>query len=367
MMTKKSTNTSSDRRDFLGKSLQAAGLSVLSPTLPLSAHPKKPLQDPTKLLNAYYFRAHTYTLVPKQVKEDMQWIADIGTDIVSVAVLEQDLFAAVENLEIICEEAARVGMVVYAVPSRWGGLFAGAPKVPSLFSVMHPQTWMLQEDGTPQISTVSGVKSSVHYPETYQFFTESLDKLFQLWDIQGIIWDEPKSYGKDFSPRAIAALGKDASYAAHVQATVDFHSRINEHIKEKYPDKTTCLFAYANLKDDTLQRAATAQHLDYFGCDGRPWNSTDVGVQESEGKVLLGNDAGERFLQAAQANGKKTLWLIENHHIATPDIPLMDKRLSEVIEKSVDHLIYYYYPRSVAEPDRAMNVIAQHMKKYKKR
>ena len=92
-----------------------------------------------------------------------------------------------------------------------------------------------------------------------------------------------------------------------------------------------------------------------------------MGVQESEGKVLLGNDAGERFLQAAQANGKKTLWLIENHHIATPDIPLMDKRLSEVIAKPVDHLIYYYYPRSVAEPDRAMNVIAQHMKQYKKR
>jgi hypothetical protein len=50
------------------------------------------------------------------------------------------LFAAVENIEIICNEASKLGMDVFAIPSRWGGLFAGASKVPSLFSVKNPQT-----------------------------------------------------------------------------------------------------------------------------------------------------------------------------------------------------------------------------------
>jgi len=125
-----------------------------------------------------------YTLVPHQIREDLKWMQDVGTQAVSVAVLEQDLFAAVENIEIICNEAAKLGMDVYAVPSRWGGLFAGAPKVPSLFSVQNHHTWVLEEDGSPKISKYSGVISSVHYPETLEFFLSSIDEMFKLWDFK---------------------------------------------------------------------------------------------------------------------------------------------------------------------------------------
>ncbi len=36
------------------------------------------------------------------------------------AILEQDLFASIKNIEFICTEAAKLGMEVWAVPSRWG-------------------------------------------------------------------------------------------------------------------------------------------------------------------------------------------------------------------------------------------------------
>lgn len=348
------------RRNFLKKSLQTAGLL-------LGAAPQRfsiANQPSDKLLNAYYFRAHMYTMVPRQVREDMEWMADLGTDVVSVAVLEQDLFAAVENIEIICQEAERVGMQVFAVPSRWGGMFAGAPKVPSLFSVKNPQTWVLQEDGTPKISSVTGVISSVHYPETYEFFCESLAKALELWPIRGIMWDEPKSYGYDYSPKAVEKLGQDAPLEAHWQATADFHGRLNQFIKENYPDITTCLFEQAH-KSRLIQTVAQIPYLDYLGCDGRPWYRTDGGKDESNGKNLLGAEAGEQFLKVARQNDRKTLWLIENHNLATKDIALMDQRLPEVLSHDVDQLIYYYYPRSVAEPDRAMQVIARHVKNFK--
>jgi hypothetical protein len=74
------------------------------------------------ILNAYYCRAHMYTLVPRHVREDMAWMADIGTDIVSLAILEPDLTAAPRNLDCICREAERAGVQVYAVPARcWTG------------------------------------------------------------------------------------------------------------------------------------------------------------------------------------------------------------------------------------------------------
>lgn len=350
------------RRNFLQKSLATAtGISLSAPAL--KAGNRNIMKNKPEILNAYYFRAHMYTMVPWQVREDMQWMADLGTDVVSVGVIEQDLFAAVENIAIVCEEAEKVGMQVFAVPSRWGGLFAGAPKVPSLFSVKNPQTWILEKSGKPEISRVSGVKSSVHYPETYDFFIESLDEMFRLWPIKGVIWDEPKSYGFDYSPMAVNNLGPDAPEEAHVKATVDFHSSLNQHIKENYPGIITNLFAPADLKDYELKLAAQTEHLDYFGCDGRPWYNKDGGKLESSGKVLLGKDAGERFLAAARQNNKKLLMLIENHNLATEDIPLMDKRLPEVMKHPVDHLIYYYYPRNVAQPEKAMQVIKKHVGK----
>jgi len=155
-----------DRRQFLS----ASGMSLAgAATLPLVSTPT--FGQKKRLLNAYYFRAHMYTLVPHQIREDLRWMKGVGTQAVSVAILEQDLFAAVENIEIICNEAAKLGMDVYAVPSRWGGLFAGAPKVPSLFSVHNPQTWVLDDQGATHYSDVSGVISSIHYPETLDFFS----------------------------------------------------------------------------------------------------------------------------------------------------------------------------------------------------
>jgi hypothetical protein len=59
-----------------------------------------------------------YTLVPRHVREDLQWMADVGTDLVSVAILEQDLNAAVENVSIIQNQAAKLGMKLAVVPSR---------------------------------------------------------------------------------------------------------------------------------------------------------------------------------------------------------------------------------------------------------
>src|SRR6478672_13368362 len=157
-----------NRRNFLkNTTLAATGMYMLPRTKP---GVKSIALKSNKILNAYYFRAHMYTIVPRQVREDLKWMAEIGTNAVSIAVLEQDLTSAVENVTIICEEASKLGMSVFVTPSRWGGMLAGAPKVPSVFSVLNPQTWVLKKDGKPLTNSISGVISSVHYPETAEFF-----------------------------------------------------------------------------------------------------------------------------------------------------------------------------------------------------
>lgn len=317
-----------------------------------------------KRLNAYYFRAHSYTIVPHQIREDMAWMADQGTDIVSIAVLEQDLFAAVENIRIICKEADRKGMQVYVVPSRWGGLVAGAPKVPSLFSVQNPDTWVLNAERKPVLSSVSGVISSVNHPATLEFFCQSVEKMLKLWPVKGIIWDEPKTFHTiDHSPAAQQALGEQASADAHLQANIDFFSNINQYIKQLNDNIRTCLFLYANSSDHILNKGAEITNLDDYGCDGRPWHPQDGGQAEASGKYLL--EAGERFLKAAHKHNKQALWLIENHNMLDEDVSLMQKRLPEILGKPVEHLIYYYYPRNLQTPELVMKTIAKHITKFK--
>src|SRR5690606_31347388 len=119
-----------------------------------------------------------------------------GTDYVCVSILEADAWTAPENVAIIISEAARVGMRVLVVPARWAGLTAGAPKVPSLFSALHPHTWLSDEEGATGVEPkVCGVISSVHWPETLNFFQQTLRALYlQHPEIAGCIIDEPKAF-----------------------------------------------------------------------------------------------------------------------------------------------------------------------------
>lgn len=317
-----------------------------------------------RLLNAYYLRAQMYTMVPRQISEDMKWMAEAGTDVVTIAVLEQDLTAAERNIDTLCEAAAREGMEVWADPSRWGGLVAGAPKVPSMFSVCHPETWILQKDGTPLFDpTTSGVISSVYHPETLRFFCETAHRLLSRFPFKGLIWDEPKQVGaEDYSRAAVKILGREASYAARVHGNADFFSSVNTYIRQHHPQVKLSLFVYANSDDTVVSEMAGVKELDYYGCDGRPWHQADGGDQESKGKTLLDN--GPRFIEEAQRHQRKSLLLIENHNLAASDFKLLEEGIPKVIALKPDQLIYYYYPRNVAQVDQEMEIMKRGVGKF---
>ncbi len=357
-----------NRRNFTKKLFATGGFLALQNQY-MQSNPseikRNPKNNTSGILNAYYFRAHTYTMVPKQIREDLDWMAAHGTDVVSVAVLEQDLFAAVENIAFICNEAEKRNMSVFAVPSRWGGLVAGAPKVPSIFTCQNPQTWVLNKDGSIRKSGVSGCISSIHSPETFDFITSTVEKMLKLWNLKGIIWDEPKTLALDYSPQALKNMGKTPTPEQQIEANIGFYSKVNSFTKEISKNITTNLFLYASISTPVIEQCTRIKHLDFFGCDGRPWYNTDGGKQEGKGKVLLGDDGGERFLKIARQNKLNSLWLIENHNMESADIQKLKKRLPEVIAQKPDHLIYYYYPRNLEKPEEIMHLIGKHIKNFK--
>jgi len=322
---------------------------------------------------AYYIGANVYTCVPRHVREDMEWMADQGTRYVCISILEQDLFASYENQALIVTEAERAGMQALAVPSRWGGLTAGAPKVPSLFTVLNPQTWIVNEHGSTRLMTkATGAISSVHSPETFQFFCDSLSEMYrQHPKLAGFVIDEPKCFIVDRSKRAIAALGEGAPLTAHYAAARDFYSKVCGFAKKKWPDKLTIMFQQAHLGTDELAAGAAVQHLDYYGADGRPWTleddskMTSLGVEESgRGKVLL-SGKGEAFIKSARAvEGRKSFFLAENHNLKASMIEPLERNYASVLELRPHLFTYYYYPRNVETADRVMDIIARNLKAF---
>jgi hypothetical protein len=318
---------------------------------------------------AYYFRAQMYTCVPRQIRADMAWMAGHGTDYVCVAVLEQDLFAARENLSLITAEAERAGMRVLAVPARWAGIVAGAPKVPSLFSIQNPETWLRDERGcTATAPGVSGTLSSIHHPATYAFFTATLTEMFtQHPSWAGFVFDEPKCFRIDTSAAAVAVLGEGAPTVAHWRAASAFLGRIAGFAKRRWPEKLTLLFQEARVSPEERAAGAATPNLDFYGVDGRPWGrsadsrmvSGDASQESGKDKILLDGRA-EAFIEAARSQpGRRSMVLIENHNLERSMTEPLRRDLPRVLALPADLFCYYYYPRNVAEPGKVMRILGR--------
>jgi hypothetical protein len=264
-------------------------------------------------------------------------------------------------------------MKVLAVPSRWAGSTAGAPKVPSLFSMTHPETLARNRRGSTVIGPrVSGGFSSVHHPATLEFFKTSLTDLFtQHPYIDGFIIDEPKNYMIDQSEMAIKALGANAPLAAHHRAASEFWSKVCGFAKERWPQKRRILFCQAHNSEEEREIIAGVQHLDYFGADGRPWGMEDdklmkaeEGQESGKGKILL-SGVGEKFIADARREpGRRSFFLIENHNLQGSMIEPLDRNYPAVLSLPADLFCYYYYPRNCDEPDRTMEIIGRHIRAY---
>lgn len=307
-----------------------------------------------RTLNAFYIRAHTYTLVPAQVRQDLDWMADIGTNAITVSVLEQDLIASKNNILFIIGEAKKRNMKVYMVPTRWAGIFAGGTKVPSLFSVRNPHTWTKKEDGTTAYSKSTGVSSSFHFPEVQDFFIENLAKAIKQWSLDGVVWDEPKIWKKDYTDLGKQLAGYE-NIKAHYQAAAAFMNQMSAGLKQQFPNLELLYYTGADTEQEIIDFQLQLKQLAYYGCSGLPW-SKEVDIPKRKySRYLL--DQVPVFQRYAKSMEAKSMAVIKNMYIESTDHQRYQRYLEDVIALKPDNLTYYYYPRNLAEPDVNMNIL----------
>lgn len=304
-----------------------------------------------KHLTAYYFMGQDLCIVRRHIREDMEWMRDAGTDSVAIGIHEFQLAGdSMMALDMIFEEADRVGMTVHAIPSRWAGLVAGWPTAAGAFSASHPDAWMIGPDGDPVFSKVcSGHICSIYHPATKQFFLDTIDKMLDTYPVDGIIWDELKVLNsEDHTPAAIEELGEPSKGEAQRRKTVGFFGEATRHAKAKKSNLVVSCFVYAQLSDEIFKVCATIDDLDYFGIDGRCFPESE----HTCAKVLPGNI--ERAASACADAGTGVMALVETQHASEAEIDKTLKHLPAFLDGPVDHLMYYYHGVSLDDMDRLM-------------
>jgi hypothetical protein len=296
-----------------------------------------------RLLGAYYFGAGYFTLVPDNIRHDLEEMKALGTDIVCIGITESDIKYNEGNIRFIIEEAHKRSMQVFAVPSRMAGITAGQPIEPPLFGYHHPETAVLRKDGTPIVRKTHGILSSFYHPEVKDYFIETTSRMLDQFDLDGIIWDEPKSTWWEWQDYSELALkdNPEGDYVKYLEDFAAFFSDINAKLIAQKPDLTLVHFDEACRDDSVVNISATIEHLDYFGTDGRPYPLTKTeNITNRDTKVLP--KYGERYLKAGRENGLKTMMLVENQRMSKAEVDKMDIALPDILEMDIDLLLYYY-------------------------
>ena len=290
-------------------------------------------------LTAYYFMGQDLCTVRQHIRDDMAWMVDAGTDSVAIGIHEYQLdYGYQHQLAILFDEAERVGLAVYAIPSRWAGLIAGWPPAAGSFAATHPESWMKNADGTPVFSRAcGGAICSIYDPATSGFFLDAIDRMLDTWPLQGIIWDEIKVLqAEDHSKHAIATLGKPAQGETQIVGTTEFFSQASRFAREKRQDLSISCFVYAFLADSILTACAAIAELDFFGIDG-----TCIPDDSPDSKTLVGNF--DRVLAGCRENDTGTLALIETQNLQLDQLAATVEHLPAFLERPIDHLLYYYH------------------------
>ena len=319
-----------------------------------------------KLLGAYYFGAGYFTLVPQNIRHDLDEMKSWGTDLICIGITENDITYNKGNIRFIVDEAHKRNMKVFAVPSRMAGITAGQPVEPPLFGYHHPETATLRKDGTRVVRKSHGILSSFYHPEVKEYFIRLCSQMIVDFELDGIIWDEPKSTVPEWQDFSALALkdNPDSSFVKYLQDYAAFLSDINAELKKVKADLQIVLFDEACRNDTVVEESAKIKGLDYFGTDGRPVLIEDTEITDNRSTKIL-DKYGERYLDAGRKNGLKTMMLVENQKLTKHEVDLMEKAMPVINKMDVDLLLYYYYGFYDEDQEYKMEVTEKYMKQFK--
>ncbi len=286
------------------------------------------------IINCYYYAPHNHTLLSEHLESDLAQISELGTDAVSVCVQESQLTNwHQQRLRNVVDRIHAHGMTAHAVPNRWAGLVAGWLDGFGRFTLENPDTLVQSEKGVSQAK--GEMVSCINNPKVIEHIRHSLLALFEHFDFDGLIWDEPHSQRChcEYCKKLCAEPGEMWPHERFAEF-VDTMSRFAKSLRD---DLVVSLFVQPH-EDALLNALLSTKHLDYIGSDGHV-RSADHQMHRMKGTIF---EAYSKFAPLLRESGKKSFFILEAQRHRDQDLDNYLANADEAFALPMDHLMYYY-------------------------
>ena len=312
------------------------------------------------MVSAYCLDYNNWTCIPRHVKEDFKEMADMGYDTVNLSFSESEMTYARRTFEILVDMAHQEGLKVNVIPSRIGGRFAGAPLMPSLWAANHPEYCIKGDYYWPVVCLESEA--------VRDWMKDFMKTLIMDYELDGIIWDEPKAVNMiSHHPATIAKYGENPTEEDMIDGYLDFFNDLAKYCRELRPDVTQTLFCMPSLPESFTQKAAKSPYIDYFGYDGNLSKQRRFKEEIQYRDKRLTNYWDRTLKEAGEAN-VKTFALVETMHMPREEHEEFEKNFDNYLANyKPDHLSIYYYAHNADAPEELNEIIKKTMKKHLKK
>ena len=312
------------------------------------------------MITAYYLCHGHWTVIPHQLEENFNDMAECGFTAVALTFSESEMVYSRRAIEIQVKLAHKAGLKAIVIPSRVGGRFAGAPLAPSIWTIKNPQHAV----PAPAWCGLAGCVEDRAFVDWFKAF---MTTVLTDYPFDGIIWDEPKEASTiSTHPATIAKYGPTPTAGQMEDSFVEFLGDIVGHCATLRPGLVQTLFVQKTDSQRFTAHAAMVPGVDYFGYDGNLSRQSFFHEEPAWLKYRI-ESCWDRTVMEAGAAGKKTFALIENMVMPAVAIPEYEANLDAYLATyRADQLAIYYYAHNNEDPERVHSITRRLMQKHLK-
>ncbi|UKI31052.1 MAG: hypothetical protein L6W00_24885 [Lentisphaeria bacterium] len=307
-----------------------------------------------KLLTAYCLSYGNWTVIPHQWAECFGEMEELGFDAVALSFSESEMRYARRTFEMQIAAAHRAGLKVFVVPSRLGGRLAGAPLMSSLWLTANPAAALPENPGV----------ACVESPEFRKWSLEFIRTLMREYDLDGIIWDEPKEADRmTRHPATLAAFGEEYDVECLCRSFAELIGEWTDAAREIRPELIVTLFNMPVTNPLFTRLCSALPGLNYTGFDGGLCLQSYFHEAPTKHKPYLW-ESWPRTRQEAAEHHCGTFALIENMLLPASQHDIFAENLELfLLSAQPDHLACYYYAHNNEQPETAHRITMEVIRK----
>jgi hypothetical protein len=291
------------------------------------------------MINCYYYAPHNHTFLSHYIREDFARMRELGTDVVSFCIQEDQLTNwHQKRIHNLLEMAHDAGLAVHAVPNRWAGLVAGWLDGFGRFTLDHYDTIIRGKNGKT-LTTSDGngeMVSCTQNPKVRSHMEKSITTMMTKYEFDGVIWDEPHS-SVCYCEYCLREAGGEPTHTWQEAQTARFLDEMSACVLSLRPETIISAFVMPHM-EGLLRALLLTENIHYLGSDGHV-RSNDHVMHRMKDTIF---EAHKKFAPLIHAAGKKTFFLLEAQRHRDEDLADYCVNIDKAFALPMDHLMYYY-------------------------